>query len=68
MTTRRCEGQYWNVHPNEFKLINALKSIQQLNMVIVEKLIAGEKPKKGPDCQRKDAECSTQFEKHPTTA
>ena len=34
-------------HPNVFKLINALKSIQQMNMVTIEKLIAGEKPKKG---------------------
>ena len=29
-----------------FKLINALKSIQQMNMVMIEKLIDGEKAKK----------------------
>ncbi len=34
-------------YPNVLKLINALKSIQQINTVMVEKLIAGEKPKKG---------------------
>ncbi len=34
-------------HPNVFKPINALKSIQQMNMVMIEKLIDGEKPKKG---------------------
>ncbi len=34
-------------HPNPFKLINTLKAIQQTNMVVVEKLIAGEKPRQG---------------------
>ncbi len=53
-TTNRIEGWHRGLeanigmdHPNVFKLINALRSIQQMNMVIVEKLIAGEKPRQG---------------------
>ncbi len=34
-------------HPNVFKLINTLKSIQQMNVVMIKKFIAGEKSKKG---------------------
>ncbi len=58
-TTNKCEGWHRGLestvgmnHPNVFKLINALKMIQQMNMTVVEKLIAGEKPKQGNNiCQ-----------------
>ncbi len=53
-TTNRCEGWHRGLestigmqHPNVYRLINALKSIQQLNSITVEKLVAGEKPRQG---------------------